>query len=72
MEPGTINKVVPRICSIFELFDVGIDNGSSVDRKSFTSPFKFSDTLNLTTMEFCERLLVAETSRSPGCILRGW
>ena len=51
--------MVPGICSTFELFDVGIDNGSSVDRKSFTSPFKFSDTLNLTTMEFCERLLLA-------------
>ena len=39
-------RTVPGKCSIFELFDVGIDNGTSVDRKSYTSPFKFSDTLN--------------------------
>lgn len=64
MEPGTINKVVSGNCSISELFDVGIDNGSSVDRKSYTSPFKFGDTLNLATMDFCERPLVAESSRS--------
>ena len=38
--------MVPGKCTISELFDVGIDNGSSVDRKSYTSPFKFSDTLN--------------------------
>ena len=59
MEPGTINKVVSGNCSISELFDVGIDNGSSVDCKSYTSPFKFGDTLNLATMDFCERPLVA-------------
>ena len=61
MEPGTINKVVSGNCSISELFDVGIDNGSSVDRKSYTSPFKFGDTLNLATMDFCERPLVADS-----------
>lgn len=59
MEPGTLDKVVSGNCSISELFDVGIDNGSSVDRKSYTSPFKFGDTLNLATMDFCERPLVA-------------
>ena len=52
MEPGTINKVVSGNCSISVLIDVGIDNGSSVDRKSYTSPFKFGDTLNLATMDF--------------------
>ena len=59
MQPGTIEKVVPGNCLISELGDVGIDNGSSVDRKSYMSPFKFSDTLNLATMDFCERPLVA-------------
>ena len=32
--------------SVSEPFDVGADNGGSVDRKAYTSPNKFSDTLN--------------------------
>jgi hypothetical protein len=31
---------------VSEPFDVGVDNGGAVDRKAYTSPFKFSDTLN--------------------------
>jgi arylsulfatase len=43
---GTIGRTVPGIYSVSESFDVGADNGGSVDRKAYTSPFKFSDTLN--------------------------
>jgi hypothetical protein len=43
---GTIDRVVLGIYSISEPFDVGVDNGGSGDRKSYTSPFKFGDTLN--------------------------
>lgn len=43
---GTIDRVVLGLYSISEPFDVGIDNGGSVDRKEYTSPFKFSDTLD--------------------------
>ena len=43
---GTIDKTIPAMFSVSEPFDVGIDNGGSVDRKEYTSPFKFSDTLN--------------------------
>jgi hypothetical protein len=32
--------------SVSEPFDVGADNGGSVDRKAYASPFKFSDALN--------------------------
>jgi len=32
--------------SVSESFDVGVDNGGSVERKAYTSPFQFSDTLN--------------------------
>ncbi len=43
---GTIDKIELGKYSISEPFDVGVDNGGSVDRKAYTSPFKFSDTLN--------------------------
>jgi arylsulfatase len=43
---GMIDNVVRNLYSVSEPFDVGADNGGSVDRKSYTSPFKFSDTLN--------------------------
>ena len=43
---GTIGRTIPGMFSVSEPFDVGVDNGGSVDRKAYTSPFKFSDTLN--------------------------
>jgi hypothetical protein len=43
---GALDNVVLGKYSISEPFDVGVDNGGSVDRKSYTSPFKFSDKLN--------------------------
>jgi arylsulfatase len=43
---GVIERTVPGLFSVSEPFDVGADNGGSVDRKAYTSPFKFSDTLN--------------------------
>ena len=43
---GDVEKVVLGKYSISEPFDVGVDNGGSVDRTSYTSPFKFSDTLD--------------------------
>ena len=43
---GTIGRIVPSMYSVSEPFDVGADNGGSVDRKAYTSPNKFSDTLN--------------------------
>ena len=42
----TIGRTVPAMYSVSESFDVGVDNGGSVDRKAYTSPFRFSDTLN--------------------------
>jgi arylsulfatase len=43
---GMIGRTVPGLYSVSESFDVGADNGGSVERKAYTSPFKFSDTLN--------------------------
>ena len=43
---GAIGRIVLGLYSISEGFDVGADNGGSVERKAYTSPFKFSDTLN--------------------------
>ena len=43
---GTIGRLIPNMYSVSEPFDVGVDNGGSVDRKAYTSPNKFSDTLN--------------------------
>jgi arylsulfatase A-like enzyme len=43
---GTIERTIPGMFSVSETFDVGIDNGGSVDRKAYSSPFPFSDTLN--------------------------
>lgn len=43
---GTIGRTIPGLFSVSEPFDVGVDNGGSVDRKAYTSPFRFSDTLN--------------------------
>jgi len=40
------NVVLGMYFASSEPFDVGVDNGGAVDRKSYTSPFKFSDTLN--------------------------
>jgi arylsulfatase len=41
----TIGRTIPGMFSVSESFDVGVDNGGSVERKAYTSPFKFSDTL---------------------------
>jgi arylsulfatase len=43
---GALDNVVLGKYSISEPFDVGGDNGGAVDRKSYTSPFKFSDKLD--------------------------
>ena len=43
---GTIGRTIPGLFSVSEPFDVGVDNGSSVDRMAYPSPFRFSDTLN--------------------------
>lgn len=43
---GTIDRTIPGMFSVSESFDVGVDNGGAVERKAYTSPFKFSDTLN--------------------------
>ena len=43
---ATIGRTIPGMFSVSESFDVGVDNGGSVERKAYTSPFKFSDTLN--------------------------
>ena len=43
---GTVERTIPGMFSVSETFDVGIDNGGSVDRKAYSSPFPFSDTLN--------------------------
>lgn len=43
---GTVERTIPGLFSVSETFDVGIDNGGSVDRKAYSSPFPFSDTLN--------------------------
>ena len=42
---GTIDQVVLGKYSISEPFDVGVDNGGSVARREYASPFRFSDTL---------------------------
>ena len=44
---GTIDRTIPGMFSVSEPFDVGVDNGGSVDRSAYTSPFRFSDTLEL-------------------------
>jgi hypothetical protein len=41
--------------SVSEPFDVGVDNGGSVDHKAYTSPFKFSDTLNWVRFDLAPR-----------------
>jgi arylsulfatase A-like enzyme len=43
---GAIDKVVLGKYSISEPFDVGADNGGSVARKEYTSPFKFNGQLD--------------------------
>jgi len=43
---ATIDKIELAKYSISEPFEVGVDNGGSVARKEYTSPFKFSDKLN--------------------------
>lgn len=43
---GTVDRTIPGLFSVSETFDVGIDNGGSVDRKAYSSPFPFSDTLD--------------------------
>jgi hypothetical protein len=43
---GTIDKVVLSKFSISEPFDVGVDNGGSVARKEYTSPFRFNGKLD--------------------------
>ncbi len=48
---GTVGKVVLGKYSISEPFDVGVDNGGSVDRRSYTSPFRFSDQLDKVTFD---------------------
>ena len=46
MGEGAVDKVVMGKFSISETFDVGADNGGSVDRRVYASPFKFSDKLD--------------------------
>ncbi len=48
---GTIDKVVLSKYSISEPFDVGVDNGGSVARKEYASPFHFSDALDKVTFD---------------------
>jgi arylsulfatase len=48
---GIVGKVVLGKFSISETFDVGADNGGSVDRKAYASPFKFSDKLDKVTFD---------------------
>ena len=48
---GTIDKVVLAKYSISEPFDIGVDNGGSVARKVYASPFRFSDALNWVKFE---------------------
>lgn len=43
---GVIGRTIPGMFSVSEMFDVGADNGGSVERNAYTSPFRFSDTLN--------------------------
>jgi arylsulfatase len=43
---SVIERTVPGLFSVSEPFDVAADNGGSVDRKAYTSPYRFSDTLN--------------------------
>ena len=42
---GAVGKVVFGRFSISETFDIGADNGGSVDRHAYTSPFKFNGQL---------------------------
>ena len=43
---GTVDKVeLAKFSPGSEPFDVGADNGGAVDRRNYTSPFKFSDQL---------------------------
>ena len=48
---GTIDNVVMSKYSISEPFDVGVDNGGSVIRSAYSSPFKFSDNLDKVVFE---------------------
>jgi len=51
---ATIGRTVPGMYSVSESFDVGADNGGSVARKAYTSPFKFSDTLDWVRFELAQ------------------
>ena len=48
---GTIDNVVLGKYSLSEPFDVGVDNGGSVIRSAYASPFKFSDFLDKVVFE---------------------
>jgi arylsulfatase len=48
---GTIDNVVLGKFSISEPFDVGVDNGGSVIRSAYASPFRFSDNLDKVVFE---------------------
>jgi arylsulfatase len=48
---GTVENVVLGKYSLSEPFDVGGDNGGSVIRSAYTSPFKFSDNLDKVVFE---------------------
>ncbi len=48
---GTIDNVVLGKYSISEPFDVGADNGGSVIRSAYTSPFRFTDNLDKVVFE---------------------
>jgi arylsulfatase len=43
---GSIDRILRGMYSVSEPFDVGADNGGSVERRAYTSPFRFSDTLD--------------------------
>ena len=48
---GTIGNIVLGKYSISEPFDVGVDNGGSVIRSAYASPYKFSDNLDKVIFE---------------------
>lgn len=48
---GSIGKVVLGKFSVSEPFDVGADNGGSVDRRAYASPFRFSGQLEKVVFE---------------------
>ncbi|WP_276390700.1 arylsulfatase [Eudoraea chungangensis] len=48
---GTIDHIVLGKYSLSEPFDVGVDNGGSVIRSQYSSPFRFTDTIDKVVIE---------------------